>query len=204
MKRAKRIIGLVRDWPRHPAARQTKAVEAAGASVVYSIPDECKNWRDAVRFVRNGDGVAIELIQLLPEPRSDKVLHPAMDGRDAIEEIERRGGYVIETETKRTTADPKQRAALIADMARSVGAGGRSLSSEQARANSAKVVRKRGRRPKEITDEQWRVAHMLWHSRKISTWDDVAAQLPKPVTVWDCFKRWGGRAGDPPAKKKRK
>lgn len=196
MKRTTRIIGIVRDWPRHPAARQAKAVEAAGASIVYSIPDECPTWREAVRFVRNGDGVAVELIQLLPEPKSRKVPHPAMDGRDAIEEIEARGGHVIETETKRTTADPKQRKALIADMAKSVGAGGRSLSSEQARSNSLQAVRKRGRRKAEFTDDERKQAKAIWESWKVKTYKD-AKRLLKPLrySIHRAFKEFGPRGG---------
>ena len=204
MNKRTRTIGIVRDWPRNPVARQVRAVEAAGATVVYSIPDECPTWRDAVRFVRKGDCVLVELIQLLPEPRSAKVRHPAMDGRDAIEEIERRGGYLIETTTNRSTADPKQRAALITDMAKSVGSGGRSLSSEQARANGARAGDKRGRPPKVISDADKALAKTLWESRKLKTWGAVAAVLPGEVTVWDCHKWWGGRDGDAPAKSKQR
>jgi hypothetical protein len=195
MTKKTRIIGIVRDWPRHPVARQIRAVEAEGARPVYSIPDECKTWRDAVRFVRKGDGVAVELIQLLPAPKSAKVRHPAMDGRDAIEEIERRGGYVLETTTKRTTADPKQRAALIADMARSVGAGGRSLSSEQAQANGARAGDKRGRPKAEFTPSEIEAARKVWESRRVATWREAAELLPKGFTPYRAHKMFGPRDG---------
>lgn len=191
-----RTIGIVRIWPRHSVERQTRAVTAAGAAVVYTIPDECPTWREALRFVRKGDCVAIELIQLLPEPKSAKVRHPAMDGRDAIEEIERRGGHLFEVATKRSTADAKQRAALIADMARSVGAGGRSLSSEQARANGSKS-RSRGRPKAEFTPEQIEDARKVWESRKVKRWQDAEKLLPKGFTVWRARKMFGvrGRGG---------
>ena len=190
-----RTIGIVRDWPRHPAARQVKAVEAAGATVVYSSPDECKTWREAVRYVRAGDAVAVVLIQLLPEPKSDKVRHTAMDGRDAIEEIERRGGHLIEVATKRSTADAKQRRALIEDMAKSVGAGGRSLSSEQARANGAKAGNGRGRKAATFTPEQIEAARKVWESRKVERWQDAAKLLPKGFTIWRARKLFGPRGG---------
>ncbi len=189
------MIGIVRDWPRHPVARQVKAVEAAGATVVYSIPDECKTWREAVRYVRAGDAVAVELIQLLPEPKSDKVRHPAMDGRDAIEEIERRGGHLIEVATRRSTADAKQRRALIEDMAKSVGAGGRSLSSEQARINGAKAGSGRGRKPAAFTDAEIEAARKVWESRKVERWQDAEKLLPKGFTVWRARKLFGPRGG---------
>lgn len=187
-----RTIGIVRDWPRHPVKRQTLAVSAFGATVIYTIPDECHTWREALRFVRKGDCVAIELIQLLPEPKSAKVRHPAMDGRDAIEEVERRGGYIVETSTGRSTADPKQRAALIADMARSVGAGGRSLSSEQARANGSKS-RSRGRPKAEFTPEQIEAARKVWESRKVERWQDAAKLLPEGFTVYRARNLFGPR-----------
>ena len=190
-----RTIGIVRDWPRHSVDRQRCAVEGAGATIVYTIPHECPTWRDALRFVRKGDCVLIELIQLLPEPKSARVRHPAMDGRDAIEEIERRGGYLIETATKRSTADAKQRAALIADMARSVGAGGRSLSSEQARANGAAAGDRRGR-PKAIFSEaEIEAARKVWESRKVERWQDAAKLLPKGFTVYRAAKMFGPRGG---------
>lgn len=191
-----RTIGIVRNWPRHSVERQTRAVTAAGATVVYTIPDECPTWREALRFVRNGDRVAIEFIQLLPEPKSAKVRHPAMDGRDAIEEIERRGGRLFETSTKRGTADPKQRRALIDDMAKSVGSGGRSLSSEQARVNGAKAGDRRGRKRDPIVDENKEAAANIWYSRKVATWDDADALLrPLGWTKYRANKELGPRDG---------
>lgn len=190
-----RTLGIVRQWPRHSVERQTRAVTAAGATVVYTIPDECPTWREALRFVRVGDRVVIELIQLLPEPKSTKVRHPAMDGRDAIEEIERRGGYLVETATGRSTANAKQRAALIADMAKSVGAGGRSLSSEQAWANGAKAGSSRGRPAASFDAATIEAARTVWESRKIERWQDAAALLPKGFTVYRANKLFGPRGG---------
>jgi hypothetical protein len=187
-----RTIGIVRDWPRHPAKRQVEALRAAGATVILTIPHECTTWRDAVQLVRKDDRVAVTLIQLLPEPKSAKVRHPAMDGRDAIEEIERRGGHLVETTTGRSTADAKQRAALIDDMARSVGAGGRSLSSEQARANGSKS-RSRGRPRAVFTSEQIEAARKVWESRKVARWQDAAALLPDGFTVYRARNLFGPR-----------
>lgn len=188
-----RTIGLVRDWPRHPAKRQEEALRADGATVVLIIPHECATWREAVRLVRKNDRVAVTLIQLLPEPKSARVRHPAMDGRDAIEEIERRGGVLVEVTTGRTTADAKQRRALIDDMARSVGAGGRSLSSAQARANGAKAGDRRGRPAATFTPEQIADARKVWESRHVKRWQDAAKLLPDGFTVYRARKMFGPR-----------
>jgi hypothetical protein len=188
-----RTIGIVRDWPRHPAKRQEEALRAAGATVILTIPHECATWRDAVRLVRKNDRVAVTLIQLLAEPKSAKVRHPAMDGRDAIEVIEGKAAHVYETTTGRSTADAKQRAALIDDMARSVGAGGRSLSSDQARANGEKAGNKRGKPPTVFTPEQIEAARIVWKSRDVKTWREAAKLLPKGFTVDRAFKLFGPR-----------
>lgn len=189
-----RTIGIAREWPRYPAKRQEDELRAAGATVVYTIPHECPTWRDAFRFIRKNDMVQVVWIQLLAEPKSRDVPHPAMDMRDALDEIRDRTATLVEIKTGRTTADPKQRAALIADGARSLGAGGRSLSSEQARANALTPGRKRGRQPKpEPSTEDKRTARELWKSRDLETWDEVAARLPGKITVWDCHRWWGGR-----------
>lgn len=168
-------------------------MRAAGATVLYIIPDECRTWREAVRYVRHGDTVLIQWLQLLPEPKSAKVRFPAMDGRDAIEEIEKRGATLVEVGTGRSIADPKQRAALIADMAKSVGAGGRSLSSAQARANGAKALR-RGRRKAEFPPGTAEKAEQIWHSRKVATWAEAAALLePLGYSIHRAHKEFGKR-----------
>lgn len=192
--RQPRTIGIVRDWPRHPAKRQEELLRKAGATLILTIPHECATWRDAVRLVRKNDRVAVTLIQLLPEPKSAKIRHPAMDGRDAIEAIEGKIAHVYETSTGRSTADAKQRAALIDDMARSVGAGGRSLSSEQARANGSKS-RSRGRPKAEFTPEQIEDARKVWESRKVERWQDAEKLLPKGFTIWRARKMFGPRGG---------
>jgi len=125
-----------------------------------------------------------------------------MDGRDAIEEVERRGGSIVEIGSTRSTADPKQRRQLIEDMARSVGAGGRSLSSEQARANGAKAGSKRGRRPADITEEKRKAAKAIWESRRVATWEAAAALLrPLGYSTARAHKEFGPRGGSQKSKR---
>lgn len=204
MSKRTRKIGIVRPWKgSHPEARQAAALTKWGAEVVFTLGTaEAPTWREAVRLVRPGDVVGLEWLQLLPEPRGPKNRHPAMDGRDAIEEVERRGGSIVEIGSKRTTADPKQRRQLIEDMARSVGAGGRSLSSEQARANGEKAGSKRGRRPAVFDDAKKKQARAIWESRRVLTWKDAAALLrPLGYSTARAHKEFGPRGGSQNSKR---
>lgn len=171
-----RKIGIVREWSRHSVKRQREALTDAGADVIYSIPDECPTWREAVAFVRRGDTVLVELIQLLAEPKSGKVDLPAQDGRDALDEIKERGAVLVETTTGRSTGDGKQRRSLIMDMARSLGSGGRYLTTAQAKANGEKAGIRRGRRKMKFDETTTAKAKAIWESRKL-TWETADAQL---------------------------
>lgn len=188
-----RTIGIVREWSRHSVKRQREALTEDGVDVIYSIPDECPTWRDAIGFVRVGDTVKVELIQLLPEPKSAKVDQPAQDGRDALDEIRERRAVLVETLTGRSTADPKQRRALIRDMAASLGSGGRYLTSEQARANGEKAGIRRGRPKAKFDDATTTRALAIWESRKL-TWEQADALLrPLGWTKHRAYKVFGRR-----------
>ncbi len=180
MSKQTRIIGIVRPWTGHPADRQREAVKEAGATVILTIPDECPTWRDAVRLVRRGDVAAVHWLQLIAEPKSAKVRHPAMDMRDALEAIDGKPAVLLEVGTGRRSDDAKQRAAMIADAARSLGAGGRSLSSEQARINGAAAGTKRGRPKAVFAPDVRRAAREIWKSRDVASWKDARVLL-KPL-----------------------
>lgn len=196
MTKRTRKIGLCRPWkPGHPEARQLDALRSAGADPILTIPDECPTWRDAIRVVRNGDVVLVQFLQLIAEPKSANVRHPAMDMRDAIEAIEGKGASLTEISTGRSTADARQRAAMIADAAKSLGAGGRSLSSAQARANGAAAGSKRGRPRTTFSEAEIDEARRVWESRKITTWAEAARLLPKGFSVYRAHELFGPRGG---------
>jgi len=185
-------MSIIRPMTGHSEARQRAAVAPHAPSVEYVIGRDCATWRDAVRSVRRGDVIVVEALALLPEPKSRKLI-PSMDMRDAVEEIERRGGSLLEARTGRSSLMTKDRAAMIADAARSLGSGGRSLSSMQARANGAAAGAKRGRPKAEFTPEQIEAARRVWESRKVERWEDAAKMLPRGFTVWRARKMFGAR-----------
>ena len=53
---------------------------------------------------------------------------------------------------------------------------------------------KRGRPAKSFTEDQWERARAAWESRKLRTWADVAAKLPKGMTPRDCWNKFGRRS----------
>ena len=186
----KRKRGFVRPIKKaHTEARQVAALRAAGAGVLYVVgKDGVSGWREFVAALRKGDTVLVEGLSLLAEPRSAKVRYPAMDLRDCLEEIERRGAVWIETHTGRVSTDPAQRKAAIDDAARSLGLG-RALPSDVAREHGAKG----GRRPKVFSEAELAKAKQVWESRKFKTYKDCAAALPKGFTWVRAFRMFGPR-----------
>lgn len=176
----------------HSDTRQRSSVAQHAPAVEYVIGRDCATWRDAVRAVRKGDVIVVEALALLPEPKSRKLI-PSMDMRDAVEEIERRGGSLLEARTGRSSLIAKDRAGMIADAARSLGSGGRSLSSMQARSNGAAAGAKRGRPKTEFTDAEVDAARRVWESRKVETWAEAARLLPKGFTVHRARRLFGAR-----------
>lgn len=197
-----RQIGIIRPIGRHMEERQRTALMADGALHIYVIgKDGYGGWRDIVRSRRAGDVVRVEWLSLLAEPRSKETPMPAMDLRDAIEEFEKRGCILRETSTGRTTAEPAQRKAMIADAVRSLGFG-RALPSDVARAIGAKA----GRRRRDWT--QWRaIIEAEWDAvRRNPTRKDALAAMvkrgaPKDISlsaVHRALKAWRGDGGRQP------
>lgn len=189
-----RTISIIRPVKGQAERRQRDACEEAGATVHYVIGTDCQSWRDAIRSVRRGDVVAVMHLALLPDAKTRKLI-PSQDMRDALEAIERRGGSLVEAATGRRSSVASERAAMIADAARSLGSGGRSLSSEQARANGAKAGASRGRPAARFSDADMVRARAAWDSRKLATWADVAEALPEGFSVDRAYKLWGPRGG---------
>jgi hypothetical protein len=186
----KRKRGFVRPIRKtHTEARQVAALRAAGVSVLYVVgKDGVSGWREFTSALRKGDTVYVEGLSLLAEPRSDAVRYPAMDLRDCLEEIERRGATWIETHTGRVSTDPVQRKAAIDDAARSLGMG-RALPSDVAREHG----KRGGRRPTVFSGADIAKAKIAWESRKHKTWKDVAKALPKGFSTARAHRMFGPR-----------
>jgi len=53
--------------------------------------------------------------------------------------------------------------------------------------------RRQGRRPRAFTAEEMKQAEDAWNNRKLKTWDEVRAKLPKGFTVTRAYRLWGAR-----------
>lgn len=183
--------GFVRPMKAHTERRQVEALRAAGAGVLYVVgKDGVTGWQQVAASRRKGDVVMIEALCLLASPKSKSVRWPSQDLRDALEAIEARGASVWETHTGLRSTDPAQRRTMIQEAVRALGAGQRSLPSDQARANGAKG----GRRPKQFTADEIDKARRVWESRKYKTYNECKAALPRGFSVMRAFRMFGGRS----------
>jgi hypothetical protein len=207
MRSDKSQVGVIRPLPRHKELRQRAALVADGASLLYVIgKDGVTGWRDVAKQRRAGDVVRVEWLSLLAEPKSAAVPMPAMDLRDAIEELEKRGCVIRETSTGLTTADPVQRKQMIDTAVRSLGFG-RALPSDVARAIGAK----RGRRDRDWTPWRAIIEHEWDAVRRNPTRKDALAAMvargaPKDISltaVHRALVKWRGDGGRTPASKRK-
>ena len=192
MRIDKTKVGLVRPIKqRHTKARQTAAVTAAGASLVYVIGESgVESWRDVMRQRRPGDTLWIEHLALLPDMKSERVKSPAADLADAMDEARDRGVVIIEAVSGRRSDDAAQRSEMRAIAIRALGSGGRSLSSEQASANA----KGRPRGPKPFPPDVVEQARMVWDAlRRYPTWADAAKAMPPGFSVYRAYRMWGDR-----------
>lgn len=182
--------GFVRPMKAHKESRQVAALRAAGAGVLYIVgKDGVTGWQQVAASRRKGDVVMVEALCLLASPKSKSVRWPSQDLRDALEAIEARGASVWETHTGLRSTDPAQRRTMIQEAVRALGAGQRSLPSDQARANGARG----GRRPKQFPPEIVEKARRVWESRKHKTYKECAAALPPGFSAMRAFRMFGPR-----------
>ncbi len=170
--------------------RQLNALVPFSPRPIYVVGDNCNHWRDMARARRPGDIVVIEALCLLAEPKSKTVRWPSQDLRDAIEQIEKRGATILEAMTGLTTADCAQRKTMIAEAVRALGAGQRSLPSDQARENG----KRGGRREKQFDAATLDKAERVWKNLvDYPTWQEAAKGMPKGFTVYRAHRLWGER-----------
>jgi len=181
------IIGFVRViLPRYAEAGQRQAMEAHNISRVLQEGGRQANgtMADLLRMVREGTTVAVLHAMLLADPRHDRkrggsraAFWAALDG------IEAKGGVIWELYTELRTDKPAERDRMTRAAIDALARG----------RHKTRQSDKRGRPAKRFTEAEWDKAQAAWESRKLKTWADVQAKLPKGMTARDCWNKFGAR-----------
>lgn len=183
-------LGFIRViLPRYAEAGQRKAMDAH--SIERRIIEGGKHGNgtraDLLRMVRNGTVVAVLHVHLLADPKTKrKKGGTRRDLWSAIDEIERRGGSLWELYTGLRSVGREERDAMTREAVETLARGRHKTHGGD----------KRGRPKKAFTDAEWAKAKAAWDSRKLKTWADVAAKLPKGMTTKDCWNRFGARSSE--------
>lgn len=149
------------------------------------------SFDDLERLIRPGTVVKLVHTFLLADPTAARrVGGKRKNLLDAMARIEKRGGTIKDVDSGLTTANSEHRYALVALACDQLARDGKGIRS---RANG--MVRK-GRPVRTWTPEQWAQAKSAWESRKLKTWDDVKAMLPKGMSLWRAYRAFGARNVD--------
>jgi hypothetical protein len=186
-------IGVVREHRWTNVKLQRERLKADGCRVILDMKDTTR--ADLFRIVRSGTTVKLFRAYYLADPRNRKKKGGMK--ADALATLRRLcckppngiGAVVKDVETGLSTADPAQKAAIVALIKDQATRDGKGLKSAANGANS-----KRGRVPRAFTADEMRDAKAVWRNLKdYPTWDDAQKALPKGFTVHRAFRLWKGR-----------
>lgn len=135
-------------------------------------------------------GTVVELVHafLLADPRMRR--RPGgmqADLRRAIAQLAERGAVVADLHSGLTTAKAGHKTALLALADAQIS---RSNRGQRSALNGAKS---RGRPRKVFPPEVLEQARVVWESRRLKTWADVKAKLPKGMTLRRAWQEFGPR-----------
>jgi hypothetical protein len=183
------VLGYIRViLPRYAEAAQRKAMDAHSIRHIIEGGKRHTGTRDALlRMVRPGTTVAVLHLHLLADPKAKRKRGGTRaDLWRVIDEVERRGGTFWELYTDLRSDNREGRDRMTREAVETLARG----------RHKTRASDKRGRPKKPVSDADWAKAKALWESRKLKTWKDVKARLPKGVTTKDCWTRWGSRNSD--------
>lgn len=145
--------GYVRPSIRHKPDAQHRALEEAGAGVVYEEGRKGETWGALVKSLRRGDVVLVTSLARIASNRADL--------RIALADIAARGATLLEVSTgRRITAECVESAIASLEAADELAQDRRAFSSRQATKAAqkrwAKAERDRERTPKHLAIIVWR------------------------------------------------
>jgi hypothetical protein len=186
-------IGVVREHRWTSVKLQRERLKADGCRVILDMKDTTR--AELFRIVRSGTTVKLFRAYYLADPRNRKKKGGMR--ADALATLRRlcckppngQGAVVKDVETGLSTAEPAQKAAIVALIKDQSVRDGKGLKSAENGANS-----KRGRVARSFPNDEMRDAKAAWRNVKdYPTWDAVKPVLPKGFTVHRAYKLWGKR-----------
>lgn len=188
-------IGVVREHRWTSVKLQRERLKADGCRVILDMKDTSRAELD--RIVRSGTTVKLFRVYYLADPRNRRKKGGMK--ADALAAMKRlcckpplgRGAVVKDVETGLSTADPAQKAAIVALIKDQATKDGKGLKS------AANGARNRGRQRVEFTAEQLRAAKAVWRDLvDYPTWeaaDKGLAAMSKDFTRYRAHRLWGSR-----------
>lgn len=184
--------GLTFSGQRLARAEQERILADAGASDTDHIPGErFKTWQERVQFIRHGEPLLVVALVMVPSSRGK--LSPSAQVTLFLDEVHRRGCWIVEAYTGRDSRNDEDREAMVADAHTGLRGGGRRL---------PKGFRKRGR-PWPDRSKEEAAAKAAWFSPDYITVEAAVRHMPKGWTSTMARNRWGPR-GQPWKKRRRK
>ena len=163
-------------------------LEQHGFDPIYELGKAC-SLEEALRSFRPGNIAGVTRLHVLTDPKVGKKKGQRLALYAAVDTIENQGAIIEEVDTGRLSSDRKQRDAMIREAAEIVTKGGRGL-------KSAENGLKGGRPKKKFTDAETGEARRVWENRKIKTWTDARAKLPRGFSTARAYKLFGKREPD--------
>jgi len=187
---AEHIIGFVHViLPRYSEAGQRKAMVMHSIERVVQHGGKLGNvtLRELANLARPeqpGTVIAVQHALLLADPKAKRKRGGTRASFwSTFDAIEARGGVIWELYTGLRTDKPPERDRMTREAIDALARGRHKTS----------VADKRGRPRKRFGEAELAKARALWESRKLKTWADVQAKLPKGITTRDCWNLWGRR-----------
>jgi len=185
------ILGYIRViLPRYPESGQRKAMETNSIERIVQEGGKRNangSRADLLRMVRGNTTVAVLHTFLLADPANKRKRGGTRaDFWKVWDEIEERGGRVLELYTGLKSDNPADRDKMTREAVEALARGRHKTSASD----------KRGRPKQEFTPAQVQQAHDAWHSRKLKTWAAVQAKMPKGFSLSRAYKAWGARNTD--------
>lgn len=174
-----RTYGLTFDSRRLSRERQEQIVRARGATHVLHVGEGViKTWRGLSAETQPGDTVIVAALVLMPTLRTTDTVSPTDQPGEILADMQAMGVTLIEALTGRRSDNRKDRQRMIAEAARGIRAGHRSLPTG---------TFSRGRRAADCSAvlEQ---ARQIWHSRDYASNGAAIAHMPPckdPITGQD-------------------